>query len=145
MRIKLSTGFTLVEAMVAVTVLTLAISGAFFTANSAIIAAEIASDQLTASYLAQEGVEYVRKMRDDAYLAAVAGGNPANAWSTFLAELESIAPPVLKSDDIPASFERTIQVFSASETDERIISKVSWSFHGTIYSVTVTDHLTPWQ
>ncbi|MDP2651914.1 MAG: prepilin-type N-terminal cleavage/methylation domain-containing protein, partial [bacterium] len=69
-----SRGFTLIETMVAITILTLAISGSFFTANSAIVAAETASDQLTASYLAQEGIEYVRLMRDNEYLAAYSVG-----------------------------------------------------------------------
>jgi len=63
-------GFTLIETLVAITILTLAISGPLFTANRAIVAAENARDQLTALYLAQEGIEYVRMMRDNSYLAA---------------------------------------------------------------------------
>ncbi|MDP2651558.1 MAG: hypothetical protein Q8O94_00265, partial [bacterium] len=59
----------------------------FFTANSAIVAAETASDQLTASYLAQEGIEYVRLMRDNEYLAAYSVGGTdisTTAWDNFL-------------------------------------------------------------
>ncbi|MDE1919730.1 MAG: prepilin-type N-terminal cleavage/methylation domain-containing protein, partial [Patescibacteria group bacterium] len=48
-------GFTLIEAMVAVTIVTLAVAGPLFTAGRAIIAAQISREQLTASYLAQEG------------------------------------------------------------------------------------------
>jgi len=84
--------FTLIETLVAITILTLAISGAFFAANSALVAANIARDQLTASYLAQEGIEYVRWVRDDGYLTAYnAGGSDIStvAWNNFL---EAITP-----------------------------------------------------
>ena len=80
-------GFTLIETMIAVTILTLAMAGPLFTASRSIVAAQTARDQLTASYLAQEGIEYVRMMRDNQYLAAyninstdVAGV----AWNNFL-------------------------------------------------------------
>ncbi len=73
-------GFTLVETLVAVAILTIAVSGPLVTAQRAVIAAYTARDQLTASYLAQEAVEYVRAMRDDAYLA-----DPDNAWSDYTA------------------------------------------------------------
>jgi len=80
-------GFTLVETMIAVTILTFAVAGPLFTASRALVAAEIARDQLTASYLAQEGVEYVRAMRDTEYLAAYQTGGATvseTAWSSFL-------------------------------------------------------------
>jgi len=79
--------FTLIETMVSIALLTLAVSGAFLVANSAMIAAEIARDKLTASYLAQEAVEYVRMMRDNEYLASYANGGSGvsdNAWHNFL-------------------------------------------------------------
>lgn len=86
-RVRPLTGFTLIEAMIAVTILTLAVSGPLFTAGRAILAANVSRDQLTASYLAQEGVEYVRAMRDDEYLAAYHVGGPTvsgTAWNNFL-------------------------------------------------------------
>ncbi len=80
-------GFTLVETLVAVTIITLAVAGPMVTAGRAITAARISRDQLTASYLAQEGVEYVRAMRDNEYLAAYEVGGPdvsTVAWDNFL-------------------------------------------------------------
>lgn len=79
--------FTLIETLIAVSILTLSIAGPLFTASRATIAARVARDQLVASYLAQEGLEYVRAMRDNEYLAAYqAGGNAvsATAWSNFI-------------------------------------------------------------
>ncbi len=80
-------GFTLIEAMVAIAIIALAIVGPMYAANSSIVAAELASDQLTASYLAQEGIEYVRTMRDDAYLSAYAantGNVSQEGWDNFV-------------------------------------------------------------
>ena len=80
-------GFTLIEAMVAITIVTLSIAGPLYTASRAIVAAENARDQLIASYLAQEGIEYVRMMRDDEYLASYQTGGAgisSTAWNNFL-------------------------------------------------------------
>lgn len=180
--------FTLIETMVAVTILTLAVTGSLFTASRAIIAAQNARTQLTASYLAQEGTEYVRAMRDNEYLSAyqVGGTNVSTvAWNNFLAgtinqcrtaecsldltrpmgygsgsslfqctgeecKLYLLASGVYATERSGQSgtitpFMRTVQVTNVSLSEERIVSKVSWDFHGIPYSVTVTDHLTPWQ
>lgn len=57
-------GFTLVEAMVAISILSLAVTGPLVIAQKGIGSAIYARDQITASYLAQEGIEYVRNIRD---------------------------------------------------------------------------------
>jgi len=49
------------------------------------------------------------------------------------------------SNGTVTAFTRTIQVVDISPTEERIISTVSWNYHGIPRSVTITDHLTPWQ
>ena len=183
-------GFTLIETMVAVTILTLSVSGPLFTASRAIVATQIARDQFIASYLAQEAVEYVRMMRDDEYLALYppAADASATAWTNFLTGSDSAAitqcrapatctldptrsmgtgsgfsllpcsgssctPLYLRSDGIytqqqsgtRTAFTRTIQTTPASGTDERITATVTWSFHGTPYTISVKNHLTPWQ
>ncbi|MHB8914153.1 MAG: type IV pilus modification PilV family protein [Minisyncoccota bacterium] len=190
-----SKGFTLIETMVAVTILALAISGPLLAASRAIVAAEVSRDQLTASYLAQEGIEYVRAMRDDEYLKLYSGSDTSAAWGNFLNVISSCRPTVVSlaqacsfdpvgTGGVPSlsscsagvcpqlhlanngqtnyyttnpsapniipttAFTRTIRVVDASTngaTDVRIVSTVTWSFHDTPYTVTVTDHLTPWQ
>lgn len=77
-------GFTLIETMVAVSILTLAVAGPLYSASRAIVAAVTARDQLIASYLAQEGIEYVRAMRDATFLNAAALNHPETAWADFL-------------------------------------------------------------
>jgi prepilin-type N-terminal cleavage/methylation domain-containing protein len=80
-------GFTLVETMVAIVILVLSVMGPLIAADRAIVAAETARDQLIASYLAQEGIEYMRAVRDDYYLSAYQQGGPTistTAWADFL-------------------------------------------------------------
>lgn len=80
-------GFTLVEALVAVTILALAVAGPLYTANQSLKAAETARYKLTALYLAQEGVEYARLVRDNAYLTQFFGKDPqasVSGWNNFI-------------------------------------------------------------
>jgi len=60
-----STGFTLLETLVAISILTLSIAGAFSVAQSGLSAAIIARDQIIAFHLAQEAIELVRHIRDN--------------------------------------------------------------------------------
>ncbi len=57
-------GFTLIETMVAVSLLSLAIVAPMSLASQSLASAYYARDQVTASYLAQEGIEAVRSIRD---------------------------------------------------------------------------------
>lgn len=77
-------GFTLVETMVAITVLTISIVGPFTIASSSYQAAAAARDQLTANYLAQEAIEYIRSIRDANYLAVYPNHSSSSAWLTGL-------------------------------------------------------------
>ncbi len=62
-------GFTLVETLVAITIIAIAMTGPFFAVQQALNASRTARDQLIASSLAQEGIEYVRAVRDTNYLS----------------------------------------------------------------------------
>lgn len=57
-------GFTLIETLVAISILTLATLGPLAIAAQGIQSAGYARDQITAFYLAQEGIEYIRYVRD---------------------------------------------------------------------------------
>lgn len=65
---KLILGFTLIETMVAITILLMAIAGPMEIASKSLLSAYYARDQITAYYLAQEGIEYLRNDRDNYYL-----------------------------------------------------------------------------
>ncbi len=57
-------GFTLVESMVAISILSLAVTAPLLIAQKGIGSAIYSRDQITAFYLAQEAIEYVRNVRD---------------------------------------------------------------------------------
>jgi Tfp pilus assembly protein PilV len=61
-------GFTLVETMVAIAVMMVAIIGPFVAIQRAVVDSYISRDELIGNSLAQEGVEYVRSIRDGNYL-----------------------------------------------------------------------------
>lgn len=184
-------GFTLIETLVAVSIISIAVSAPLYSASRSIVAAQTSNYQLTALYLAQEGVEYVRMMRDNEYLAAYrAGGSSVSstAWTNFKTAnpaidyssiRDCISPNICTLDVTTAPglsrcvggvctplyiisssglytqtggvgkvlqpYTRTVQAFDLTPTDLKVVSTVAWSFHGVPFSVSVTDHLTPWQ
>jgi prepilin-type N-terminal cleavage/methylation domain-containing protein len=79
-------GFTLIETLVAVLLLVVAIAGPLTVASRAFNSALVAKDQVTAYYLAQDALEYVRFRRDSRCLAngtAQACISAATPWLTF--------------------------------------------------------------
>ena len=64
-------GFTIIETLVAIAVIMLAIVGPLTIANKGLVAAISARDQVTANYLAQDALEYLKNIRDNNLLAAV--------------------------------------------------------------------------
>lgn len=79
---KSSKGFSLVETLVAVSVLSLVIAGTLTAAQKAIQSSLYAKNQIFAFYLAQEGMEFIKNVRDENALRSVAGGT--NTWLTGL-------------------------------------------------------------
>jgi len=64
---KPNKGFTLIETLVAISILLLSISAPLTIASKGLASSFFARDQITAFYLAQDAVEYVRNARDNNY------------------------------------------------------------------------------
>lgn len=62
-------GFTLLETLIAVTILSVSLAGPITIASQGLSSAFFAKEQITAFYLAQEAVEYVRSVRDENFLS----------------------------------------------------------------------------
>jgi len=63
-----NTGFTLLEVIVAIFILTIGIGGSFSLIQQTISTASIIQSRLIAAYLGQEGIEIVRNIRDNNWL-----------------------------------------------------------------------------
>ena len=74
-KLQRSRGFTLVETLVAIAILTLSIAGTFTAVQGGLATSIYARDQVTAFYLIQDAVEYIRNVRDDNALFNLNGGN----------------------------------------------------------------------
>jgi prepilin-type N-terminal cleavage/methylation domain-containing protein len=159
-------GFTLVETLIAIAILMIAIVGPYYSIQRAIMASYAARDQLIASSLAQEGVEYIYFMRDNNYLSGQAWLTGMNACtgaygctvdptqSTSLAACNSGGCPAIKLSDTgiythtgnyPVTrFVRTVKVQSISATQVKVTVLVAWSTEHQNYTVNVEENLYNW-
>lgn len=72
-----SSGFTLVETLVAIGILSLSILATFGAVSNGLQYSGVTKDQITAFFLIQEGMEYVKNTRDENALNNL-GGNTRN-------------------------------------------------------------------
>ena len=122
--------FTLIEVIVAIFLITVGAGGAFILIQRTIAFTDIISSQLTATYLAQEGIEMVRNARDSNWLAG-------NEWDLNLPSGTEI---------ILGKFERTITITEIPPDTALLISvEVSWQEWGRTHQVTAQTKLYNWR
>lgn len=153
-------GFTLIETLVAITILAIAIVGPFFAVQSALLASYTARDQLIASSLAQEGAEYIRNVRDNNFLANrawlfglnVCRPGPCVVDTTQNTVSGSVGPLYLSATNIytqqqtgtVTKFTRTVSIEDISAFEVRVTVTVTWNNRGVTNSVVVEDRLSDW-
>ncbi len=81
-------GFSLVETLVAITILLIVIVGPLTIVSTTSKSTAFSNEQVVIFYLAQEGAELAQKARDDLVLARFAGTNPT-PWDDFIDETSS--------------------------------------------------------
>ena len=77
-------GFTVLESIVAIFILSLSVSGAFSAVQQSLSQIIIAKDEVKAFYLAQEAVEMIRNQRDGNQLVKII--DPTNSWLYGIAQ-----------------------------------------------------------
>ncbi|MES2930457.1 MAG: hypothetical protein V4665_01600 [Patescibacteria group bacterium] len=129
---KRSRGFVLIDALVSAGIL-LVIVGAFVSGIiSSQRAAFVAGDKNRALFLAEEGLEAARNIRDANYSNLVDG--------TYGIQTTGNQYGLSGSQDTSDIFTRTVQVKTVDPVTKQIISTVAWNKYGA-RSVTVTTDL----
>jgi prepilin-type N-terminal cleavage/methylation domain-containing protein len=86
---KRNKGYSLVEVLVAISVLLVALVGPLTIASSGLKRANFAKEQTLAIFLAQEGMEAVVKLREDSALAATSFDNLSEVWTGTFGAISS--------------------------------------------------------
>lgn len=86
LKIKINKGFTLIETMVAVFILMIAINAFFGLIAGSIFNARYAKNEITANYLAQEAMDYIRNDRDTVAFQQM---NSGGGWANFISRYDT--------------------------------------------------------
>jgi len=157
-------GFTLIETLVAIIILTVAIAGPLTIASKSLSSALLARDQITAFFLAQEGVELVRNTRDtnsltgNPWLSGIpntSGGPFSVDGKTLVMSTCSGVCPYLKYDEASGfytyasgedtDFRRTLSVVEINPNEVEIAVTVEWVTGIYDRSFTIREHILDWQ
>ena len=152
-------GFTLVETLVALVVLTMALVPLLQLSSAATKSSEVVRDNLIAAGLAQEGIEVIHAIRDTnwfnsrAFDASLAAGTYQVEWNSTV-PLSLGGNPFLNlnnglytySGGTPTKFHRNITITKISAGELGVVSVVTWqSQTQASHSLTAEDHLFNWK
>jgi Tfp pilus assembly protein PilV len=152
-------GFGLAEVLLASGVLILVVTSIVALSRFVIRGYSLAAGRTQAVYLAQEGLEMVRNVRDSFWIDAnpnthftsLAPGTYRVAWSTTdrRFELQSGTETITLGS---LAFQRTITVSDVSQVDatldpymKKVVVTVSWTEGGRSWSVSTETYLTNWK
>lgn len=85
-------GFTILETLVAISILVIALTAPLAIVSQALKSSYFARDQVTAYYLAQEAIEFLRNKRDNAGLQSSAS---AETWTNLF--LDELGTPLINA------------------------------------------------
>lgn len=137
---KKNKGFTLVEALFAVVILTFTIAGLMKIISSSLFSARYSKDEITVNYLLQEVIDYVRNDRD---ATVFLGGT----WNDFKAHYDKCLVGPTNTDgcyfDVLKKIKKTDIIHScADETERNCSSKYLYydktAREGSFYNYTET-------
>lgn len=165
-------GFTLVETLVAITVLLMAVTGAYTAAQTGLSSAIYSRDEVVAAYLAQEGIEQIRNMRDEngisgrSWLTGIAAQSSDACYFGSTCTVDAIAnalyscggtvcPPVREDATngfygydaswTATPFVRTITLTEINPDEVQVVSTVTWSKGLSSRTFRVRENIMNWQ
>jgi len=158
-------GFSLLEVIIAIFVITTGIVGAMNLINYSISSVAVSKSQIIASGLSQEGLEVVRNIRDTNWAEQFI--NPGLLWNDNLADgdyyvqynsnslLRLGANPVLNINsngfylyntiEPNTLFRRKITITNISANEIKVVSEVTWAERGHSFSVSAEERLFNWK
>lgn len=164
-------GFALIETLVAVFIIFIGLTAAFTAAQTSLQSSIRARDEVIAFYLAQEGFELIKNIRDsniqtessDDWLIGLGGCTNSDGCSIgFLGGIETCTDPgcgtlVLNTDNFglyyrtgtggaPTRFVRTFTTKSGSTANElQVDMKITWTQGRDENQFTATEFITNWR
>ncbi|MDO8496612.1 MAG: prepilin-type N-terminal cleavage/methylation domain-containing protein, partial [bacterium] len=152
-------GFTLIEALVALVILTTALGPALVLSSNISSTASVIQNNLIAANLSQEGVEVIRALRDAnwhnglSFDSGLSDGIYRIEWnSNSLITLGSNPPLKLStglynySSGTDTLFKRTVTITKINSEELRVISDVTWTERGNrARDVRAESHLFDWK
>ncbi len=152
-------GFTLIEAMVALVILTTAMAPLLHLANSATNSAFVIRDNMIAAGLVQEQIEVIRAIRDSNWFngrsfdVGLTAGTYRTEWNTQTLIPAGTNPPLLVANGIynyntgtPTLFTRTVTITKLNAGELRVVSTVSIPARGgATRTIQAEDHLFNWK
>ena len=130
---KTNKGFTIIEVLITILILTTGGLAAYSMVQQIVFSTFASSYRLTAAYLAKEGIETVRNMRDTNWL------DPTNpSWSEGLENTGWIT-----HTELPKYQTRT--TITSNVADElKVYVDVQWTERGDTHTITVQENLYNW-
>jgi prepilin-type N-terminal cleavage/methylation domain-containing protein len=130
-------GFSLVEVIVAVGIFSIIAYSGVASVVGSFSSNRLSGEQSQATFLAQEGIEAIRSIRDQ-------------SWDNLIDGSHYIAQPGLwQLTNIPSNlgiFNRTIDISSVDVDTKKVVSSVSWQFtSGRGNSLALTSYFTNWR
>lgn len=162
---KSQAGFTLIETLVALVILTMALIPILTVSSSTTRISAVIKDDLVAAGLAQEGVEVVQAMRDTNWFNSRAfnssiGTDVVGEENSYRVQWDSATPlalngnpPLKLSNGIynyttgtDTKFSRKIKIQKVNAGEIRVISEVGWATQSnSTKTVTAEVHLFNWR
>ena len=152
-------GFTLVEALVALVILTVALGPALILSSDITNTASVIQNDLIAANLAQEGVEVVRALRDTnwfnglSFNNGLADGTYRLEWNSGSMISLGANPPLKVNNGLynysagtDTIFQRTVTITNVNTNEIRVASDVTWTERGNrARDIKVESHLFNWK